>query len=208
MLLIVHAPALVHAVAGTQLLQVFLICCWPNFTGVHDLGLVHDVASIHAVADVSYLLLAYLLLASMILVLSMMLLASMLLQVAGFLYVVCPTVTDVHALFLVHVFAGTHAVARFLLCWHCCIMLQHDVLAVDFFLSHARKVFRALEGDLTHARKVFLTLEWDLVTFPHAGKVWSLKRIPVSFQGPDFSGMGECTISHSRDLKTFPALRM
>jgi hypothetical protein len=42
-------------------------------------------------------------------------------------------------------------------------------------------------------------------SFPHSGKFWSLEPGQVSLQGPDFYGMEECKMSHSRDRKTFPA---
>jgi hypothetical protein len=42
-------------------------------------------------------------------------------------------------------------------------------------------------------------------TFLHAIKVWPLEGDLAWRQGPEFSGMGECKRSHSRDRKTFPA---
>jgi hypothetical protein len=42
-------------------------------------------------------------------------------------------------------------------------------------------------------------------TFLHAIKVWPLKGDLAWLQGPEFTGMGECKRSLSRDRKTFPA---
>jgi hypothetical protein len=76
-------------------------------------------------------------------------------------------------------------------------MLQHDVLAVAFISRpHAGKVFRTLR---VPGRKLF--------AFPNARKFWSLELDKVSLQRPDFYGMEECKMSHSRDRKTFPAFR-
>jgi hypothetical protein len=73
-------------------------------------------------------------------------------------------------------------------------MLQHDVLAVAFFPVPMPEKSSGL----------FVSLE-ESFAFPNAGKFWSLELGKVSLQRPDFYGMEERKMSHSRDRKTFPA---
>jgi hypothetical protein len=42
-------------------------------------------------------------------------------------------------------------------------------------------------------------------TYLHAIKFWPMEGDLAWLQGPEFSGMGECKRSHSRDRKSFPA---
>ncbi len=115
--------------------------------------------------------------------------------------VVSPTVTSVHALVFTHALAGTHAlacasevvgssVAGVFALW----MLQHDVLAVTFFPSPCRKSLPDSSGPWKEA---FYIPQCREILVPGAGK--------VSLQRPDFYGMEECKMSHSRDRKTFQA---
>jgi hypothetical protein len=78
-----------------------------------------------------------------------------------------------------------------LLHYECCSMMY---LLLLFSHPYAGKVFRTLR---VPRRKPF--------AFPSAGKFWSLELCKVSLQRPDFYGMEECKMSHSRDRKTFPA---
>ncbi len=72
-----------------------------------------------------------------------------------------------------------------LLHYECCSMMS---LLLLFSRPHAGKVFRTLR---VPGRKPF--------AFPNAGKFWSLELGKVSLQRPDFYGMEECKMSHSRD---------
>jgi hypothetical protein len=94
-------------------------------------------------------------------------------------------------------------------CWHPCIcrcflfvvrptvigvlILPYSYCSCCFFSrAHARNVFRALEEDILHS------------PMPENSGPWSQARSPS--QGPNFYGMEECKMSHSRDRKTFLAL--
>ncbi len=75
--------------------------------------------------------------------------------------------------------------------YECCSMMS---LLLHFSRPHAGKVFRTFP---VPGRRLF--------AFPNAGKFWSLELGKVSLQRPDFYGMEECKMSHSRDRKIFLA---
>jgi hypothetical protein len=70
-------------------------------------------------------------------------------------------------------------------------MLKHNILAVAFSL---RPCLKCLPGPRRRHFK-----------FSYAGKFWSLELGQVFLQGQDLNGMEEGKMSHSWDLKTFPA---
>ncbi len=140
-----------------------------------------------------------LLVASMLLLWSMMLLASMLLKVllllSALLLLASMPLSFTHALAGTHVLACVSEVVGSLLLallhYECCSMMS---LLLLFFPSPCRK---SLPDSSGHWKEAF--------AFPNARKFWSLELGKVSLQRPDFYGMEECKMSHSRDRKTFPA---
>jgi hypothetical protein len=76
-------------------------------------------------------------------------------------------------------------------------MLQHDVLDVAFFPApmpeKSSRFFGSLEGDLLHSPMPEILFHGARQGLP---------------PGPDFYGMEECKMSHSRDRKTFRHLGM
>ncbi len=131
------------------------------------------------------MLLASMLLKVFLLLSALLLLASMLLSLLMLL------LAPMHLLVFLRLLA---LLLLAFLHYECCSMMSLLSCYCFFSCPHAGKVFWTLR---VPGRKPF--------AFPNAGKFCSLELGKVYLQRPDFYGMEECKMSHSRDRKTFPA---